>query len=296
MNGMKVVVTVNETYLYPLKVMLHSLFSTQKEPVTVFLIHAGIPSGLTAELLRFCKGYGQGFSAVQVEEDIFESAPVMRHFTKEMYYRILAPWLLPGEERVLYLDPDMIVNGSLENFFHMDLGKDVMAAVRDRPAGMDNKARLGLKDHSVYVNSGVLLMDLKKMRERKSVEDVQKFLAQNGKEMVFPDQDIINSMWEGDIRQVPDAYNLNPNVLYLKEYVQTPFPGRVRKLGRILHYMGPEKPWDKGYMGGLYLPWGRAEWHVFPERRWRILGRMLLDPVRFVYGFYLFYKNHDWKR
>ncbi len=296
MNGMKVVVTVNETYIYPLKVMLHSLFSTQKEPVEVFLIHSGLSSGQVGELRRFCTGYRQEFSEVQVENDVFEKAPVMGYFSKEMYYRILTPWLLPGEDRVLYLDPDIIVNDSLGSFFHMNLGKDAMAAVRDRPyAQIDHRKRLGLGEDAVYVNSGVILMDLKKMREKKSVEEVRRLLEERGKEMIFPDQDIINIMWEGYIRQMPDAYNLNPNILYLKEYLQMPMPQKARKMGKIVHYMGKSKPWNKGYMGGLYLFWGKAEWHVSPGRRAGILGRILLCPVRFVYGLYLFYRNHDWK-
>ncbi|MDE7285406.1 MAG: hypothetical protein K2N55_00985, partial [Lachnospiraceae bacterium] len=64
----------------------------------------------------------------------------------------------------------------------------------------------------------------------------------------------------------------------------------------IMHYIGPHKPWNGGYRGGCYSFWATAEWHVNPSRRCLLAARLLLGPWRFLYGLYLFWKNHKWKK
>ncbi len=292
---MKIVVTLNETYIYPLKVMLYSLFSTQEEPVTVILLHSDIRKEQVGELKAFCEFYGEKFSEVRIEGGLFEEAPVVRYFSKEMYYRLLCPWLLPEEDRVLYLDPDMIVNASLSSLYHMDLEGAALAAGRDRPIGMDHEKRLCLKKGTIYVNSGMLLMDLKKMREH-GKEEIFELIKERRNELLFPDQDVINLFWKDNIKVVEDAYNFNSNILYFKEYLCTPFPKKMKKYACIIHYMGKDKPWNRGYMRGMYPYWARAEWKVNPSKRLLIAGRLLLEPCRFVYGLYMFWKNHNWKK
>lgn len=292
---MKVVVTVNENYVYPLKVMLYSLFSTQEEQITVILMHTEISAASVEMLKDFCHFHKAEFLEMRIEEDFFKKAPVMEHFSKEMYYRLLCPWLLSDVDRVLYLDPDMVINDSLSSFFHMDLGGAALAAGRDRPTGMDNRARLNLNPDTVYVNSGVILMDLDKMRERRE-EDILRLLEEKKEELLYPDQDIINLFWEGSIKVVEDCYNLNANILFLKEHLCTPFPKKMKKYAKIIHYPGKDKPWNRGYKKGMYAYWARAEWHVNPSKRFLMAGRWLLEPYYFVYGFYLFLKNHDWRK
>lgn len=292
MNVMKIVVTVNENYIYPLKVMLYSLFSTQEEPVTVLLMHSDISESNVEGLKEFCASFGEELMEVKVQNDMFEDAPVMGYFSKEMYYRLLCPWILTQEERVLYLDPDLIINDSLSSLYHMNLEGAALAAGRDRPIGMDHEKRLSLQKGSVYVNSGVLLMDLKKMRERNK-EDIFRLMEERRSELLFPDQDVINLFWEGSIKMLEDACNLNPNILFLKEFLCTPFRKKMKKYAKIIHYMGKDKPWNKGYMKGMYPYWARMEWHVNPAKRPLIFGWLLLEPCRFFHGLYLFWKNHD---
>ncbi len=294
---MKVVVTVNKNYIYPLKVMLYSLFSTQEEQITVFLVHTEISAESVEMLKVFCTSLGGELLEVRIKEDTFENAPVMEHFSKEMYYRLFCPWLLLNEERVLYLDPDMIVNGSLRSLWEMELDGALMAAVRDRTIGvLGCRMKRELKKDSVYFNSGVLLMDLKRMREEIKQEEISALITKWKDDLEFPDQDILNLLCEGRIRQVEDAYNMTPILLYLKEYLGTLSKKKTRRFAKIVHYAGHDKPWNGGYRKAMYPLWARAEWYAHPQGRLRIAGRLLLEPYRFVWGLWQFVKNHDWKQ
>lgn len=294
---MKIVVTVNENYVYPLKVMLYSLFSTQEEQVTVFLIHTELSAASVEMLKAFCASLGGELLEVRIEEDIFANAPVMEYFSKEMYYRLFCPWLLLNEERVLYLDPDMIINGSLGSLWEMELDGALMAAVRDRTIEvLGCRMKCELKKDSVYFNSGVLLMDLKRIREEIKQEEISALISKWEGDLEFPDQDILNVLYEGRVRLAADSYNMTPILLYLKEYLGTLSQKKTRDFARIVHYAGNDKPWNGGYRKAMYRLWARAEWHVYPSVRLRIAGRLLLEPYRFVWGLWQFVKNHDWKQ
>lgn len=290
MRKLKIAVAVDENYIYPLKVMLYSLFMTNKEAITVFLIHTRVSEKKIMEIKTLCISHRAEFRELRLENDIFQSAPVSRYFTKETYYRLLLPWLLPQEDRVLYLDPDIIINGSLKELWNIELHEAVMAGVRDRIVMLlGTKIASELKNDTIYINGGVLLMNLKQIRKVSSPEKIMSVISEREKDLELQDQDLINLMWEGQILLVDDIFNLNPNFLYLKEYLSMPFR---KNSWKIIHYMGVEKPWNKGYMGSGYLLWAKAEWHVYPNNRGQILGKIVLDPVRYIYGLYKFIKNH----
>lgn len=294
---MKVVVTVNENYVYPLKVMLYSLFSTQEEPVTVFLIYTDLSAASVEMLKAFSASLGGELLEVRIEEDPFEKAPVMQHFSKEMYYRLLCPWLLPSEERVLYLDPDIIVNDSLRSLWEMELDGALLAAARDRTIeALGSRTKYKLKKDSVYFNSGVLLMDLKRMREEIKREEVRALMIDRKEDLEFPDQDMLNLLCEDRFKLIENAYNLAPIFLYPKEYLGTLSKKRTKHFAKIVHYAGPKKPWNSGYRRAMFPLWARAEWHTHPSSRLRIAGRLLLEPYRFAWGLWPYIKNHDWKK
>lgn len=120
---MNIAVTINDTYFYPLYIMLNTLFSKHENiQIHVYLIHSRVSEKNKKRLEQLCRRHGGKFTEIFVSEEEFSDAPSFSYFTKEMYYRILAAKLLPETvERVLYLDPDLIVTDNLEEFYHMSM-------------------------------------------------------------------------------------------------------------------------------------------------------------------------------
>ena len=75
---------------------------------------------------------------------------------------------LINQERVLYLDADIIVNGSLADFYYSDLEGAPVGVVKDYCA-WDNFSfpYLDANVSTNYFNSGVLLIDTVKWRENR---------------------------------------------------------------------------------------------------------------------------------
>lgn len=60
---------------------------------------------------------------------MFDDAPVSKKYPQEMYYRLLAPLFLPDYvEKVLYLDPDILVINPVRPLWEMELNGYVFAA------------------------------------------------------------------------------------------------------------------------------------------------------------------------
>ena len=101
----------------------------------------------------------------------------------------------------------------------------------------------------------------------------------------FPDQDLINTLYEDQIAVVDDRYNLNANILWAKEwlvYSLAPFLPNVRPA--VIHFPGLRKPWRGRYAGNLYGQYWSREWKYSPHRSLRLFLRVFKIPVLIIWG------------
>lgn len=115
--------------------------------------------------------------------------------------------ILPANiDKVLLLEGDTIVTGSLKEFYETDISDYYIAAADDLQSKW-YKRKLGMRDNSPYVNCGVVLYNLKKWREDNITEKIMSILK-TGKHMLFYDvQDIINCVVEGYVKIFPPRFN-----------------------------------------------------------------------------------------
>lgn len=261
---MNLLLTLDENYLLPCKVMLDSFFASnpQEKDVTVYLLHSAIPGGKLAELDSFCAGFGAKLIPVAVEPTLFENAPTSKRYPKEMYYRLLSPLILPRQvERVLYLDPDMLIINPLRPLWEQNLGGNVFAAASHtgltEMANEINQRRLDTEHE--YFNSGVMLIDLKAARSLVTAEDVFRCVSEHEKELILPDQDVFNMLYGKQTLPVEDVlwnYDVRNYAKYLIRSSGSHDLNWVMDNTAVLHFCGKNKPWHADYknpFGMLYL-------------------------------------------
>ena len=208
---MNILVTLDRNYLPPLRVMLGSLL--RNDPGETFEIYA-IGDGLMPEdwaaLEELCASRGR-IHPLEVPADLFADAPVARYWTRAMYYRLLAAELLPRSlDRVLYLDPDILVINPVRALYDTDLEGDLMAAATHTGllAGITdpvNRLRLENYEAEAYYNSGVLVMDLSAMRREVRPGDIFDYAREHADILLLPDQDVLNGLYGGQILGVDDS-------------------------------------------------------------------------------------------
>jgi lipopolysaccharide biosynthesis glycosyltransferase len=137
-----------------------------------------------------------------------------KYITSATYIRLKLPSIFPKIGRLLYLDGDVIVQDDLRELFEMDLDGKCIAGSPDFGMCIDSVnwdkvdyIRNTLPDYETeYVNAGVLLMDLDKLREC-GFEETCKKLYDERTDFIFADQDIINFGLQGKKKLFPVYWN-----------------------------------------------------------------------------------------
>lgn len=265
---MNILVCFNSNYYMPALVLLKSLLVNNRwcEEMRIYVLYADLKP---EEIRRFSQvAEESGFAKaifLPVGKDKFQDAPLhLKWITRETYYRLLAQEMLPADvERVLYLDVDMIVMGSLEEFYHQDFeGKLLVACNRRGPGGVDPKLleQLTLPRDTIYFNAGTLLYDLAGQRREIDPGILYEYPVLFHKQLRYGDQDVLNAVFYG-LTKFADwrIYNCCDFAILRQRDVE-----RTMGRCRIFHYNGMGKPWTEMYWGKMAgLFWSYAE--LLPE-------------------------------
>lgn len=163
----------------------------------------------------------------------------LHHFTQANYLRLLLPDLLPHEQKILYLDCDLIVNKSLAALYDTNISGYKYAGVIDRNGSDSSKIDPIFKQN--YVNSGVLLMNLKALREDNSLEKMEGLYKQYASTITWVDQCLINIYAHDQIFMLDDKYNFQVHAFSFDKKRWS----EVSKNIFIYHFVGGTKPWHR---------------------------------------------------
>ena len=177
-----------------------------------------------------------------------ESLPSSERFTSAIWHRIFLPNLLPGLDRILYLDADVIACHDLRPLWDVDLDGYWLAAVDNvfQPNHRRRPGNLGL-ERKDYFNSGVLLMNLAEMRRDRKTADLLELVAARGSEFEWPDQDALNVGLGARRLRLHPRWNATNALWQRWSYGQlNPVAHwRARRNPGLRHFEGPgaNKPW-----------------------------------------------------
>ncbi|MDU5535240.1 MAG: glycosyltransferase family 8 protein, partial [Anaerococcus sp.] len=215
---MNILVSCDTNYIKPLKTMFYSLFLTNKTNIDIYIMHSSISDENIKLLEDFVKEQSNNKARlinVRVEDE-FSGALTTFYYTSEMYYRLLAYKYLPEDlDRVLYLDPDILVLNSLETLYKSDFCDNLfMAAIHTIPTVQSaNKARLKVtsekSDIVNYYNSGILMINLARARQNSYEDKIVKYINSTPKAgLMMPDQDLLNVVFRKEIKEISELkYN-----------------------------------------------------------------------------------------
>ena len=260
---MNVLVTLNDNYIQPLKVMLTSFFQFNGQGHKIFFLYSDVKEENMQEVEALIRENTSELFPIWMDGVITEQIPVFRYFTMEMYYRLFAGMVLPvSEKRVLYLDPDILIRGNLHSMYETDLEGMVMAGVEDNAIKTllsEHKRKIGYEDQERYINSGVLLMDLERLRDVFKPKEMYRILEEKRKILEYPDQDVINLLFRGQIKVLERKYNYNTGYGNAKEMLKYLLYGfhKEKKYAVIVHFMGASKPWHADYFGKFLIEYRR---------------------------------------
>lgn len=262
--------TDNENnYLQHLGVAIASILkNTQtKKTIDIYLLNSGKIKKKDIKKIKQVTKIKENVNLypVKIDKQIFDNFFMLpnSHFALATYYRFIIPSMLNNLSKLIYLDCDLVVKDDIENLYNIDLDDYYVAGVQDL-IGRCNQQRLKLDKTNYYINAGVLLMNLEKMRKEDVSNKLIKCSIEKKDEIYWLDQDILNIVMEGKIKYLDLAWNLQ----YFYPGEKVDYEPEVFKKAlenpKIIHFIGHIKPWDilsnrpneKEYFKYLkYTPW-----------------------------------------
>lgn len=242
---------LNKKYVPYTAVMLSSLCTNNKESVRAFLLHSELEQTDIKLLQTILQQFDIEIVFLKIDSNLFDARILTTDlWSIEAYYRLLLLDILPeGIERLLYLDVDIIVNGSLEEFYRLDFKENEIIATEDA-CGFQSVEDYSDKQKEMfapmfalgyrYFNSGVMLLNIAQMRKKYSFHTYLDAIEEWNFQMTAPDQDILNYVhWQRVVYVDPLRYDLFSHRAHHMKMTYE----QVKNEAVIVHYTA-EKPWD----------------------------------------------------
>lgn len=193
--------------------------------------------------------------------------------------RLALPSLLKDFDVVLNLDCDTLVRADVSELFRYDLDEYCMGGVPDMiyytVVNIDPKEekyitdkvfnKLKLDKLSDYLNAGLLLLNLKKIRAEYTQEQIMDYAIDGDNFYRCYEQDTFNGLFKGKKLALPPAWNWfvedcikrgergrSPSDEYLQSYYD------AEENVKLFHYVGASKPWQSAVQTGAGSWWATA--------------------------------------
>lgn len=235
LNVLPVVTGSDDNYALGVAGLLASLGRTN-QGVDLTILSLGISKENQGRLLALGQACGVNTRVIEIDQSLVERLQIKRkHITAATFLRLLIPALFPDAGNLLYLDCDMSVVGSLLPLQDIDLGDNLIGAVKDTHPHDAPPGSLPTDE----INAGMLLMNIPAWISEKVAETCLDLLSDPGTGFAFEDQSAINNVCAGRIQYLPQAWNTQASYSGQQDYLFTT-PEDVR----ILHFVGDIKPWN----------------------------------------------------
>ena len=292
-NNVPIIFSANDFYRPYLSVVLESIVenSNIKNNYDIIVMNKDITNASKKRLLKIVSNkdnFSLRFLNIGSLEGRFKKLFLRGHFTIETWFRLLMPETLPEYKKVLYMDADLVVNNDVAKLYNTNIDGYLLGACHDADtAGLYNGYEptkkkymddiLKIKKPYNYFQAGVLLFNLEEFRKQLSTNEMIEFAASYDWELL--DQDVLNYLAQDKVKFVDMAWNVMYDWLWIRrkeiisfapKYLQDEYD-EAHSNPYVIHYAGPDKPWNDPSVDYADLFWKYARNTCFYEE---LIARM----------------------
>lgn len=281
---MNIMMGINDNYVFPTKVMLTSLCENnrfEKHYIYILYDKRNLKEKNIKDIQLLEKRLNLKINPIEIDANLFSECPTNYHLSIETYFRFLAQDVLPQDiERVLWLDADMIIIKSLKDFYYQDFeNKSIVVCKTANPNASDFLRRLDLGINVGYFNAGIILFNLKAIRERINTQIFFECIKMNKEKIVWLDQDVLNIVFANDKKLLEEqVYNwtfFSDTVFSKRDLVD------IEEKVYVLHYIGGEKPWHVTYQNKAI-----KYFRKYARKQEKLIASLKFDVCRFYKMFW----------
>ena len=227
-----------------------------------------------------------------VDMNLFSGYKKTDYYPVEMLFTTILP-LVINQEKIIYLDCDLVVNSSLKELWDIDFEDNYICAVEDAN-GKKYVKNFNMNKNSKFFNTGVMLINSKKWIE----DDIPKrainmAIEKTGTKFGY-DQTVLNILFEGKVKFVDLKWNLQycPINLYPTYESKKEYKNAI-KSANIVHYIGDYKPWKLGFSNFSPKQKDYFKYHKMTEYKWENYKKwLIMDKLLSYRGIFAYIKRY----
>ncbi len=240
LNEIPVFYAVDDKYIPFLAVSLGSLIANTTESNNYAI--KVLTTGISNENIEKIKKYEKENVTIEFVnlskqlEEIKDKLYTRNYFSNTTYFRLFIPEIYPEYNKAIYIDSDTVVLEDIAKLYSDDMGDNLISAVSDGAVQSIDIFKdyvekvVGVSDYNYYFNAGMIVMNLKELREYKFQEKFL-YLLEKIRFEVAQDQDYLNRLCKGRVKLIDSSWNTMPIM------------GIQDKQPKIIHYNLGAKPW-----------------------------------------------------
>ena len=283
MQEISIVLASDNNYAMYMFVTILSILKNAKKDsfLNFYLLLSPDVSTKNKDLLikHTAKYKNKNFTFIDMKDSFKDQKIVCQHITNSTYYRLKMAELI-NQDKVLYLDTDIIIKKDLQDFYNIDFEDNYIIGIKTFITAFAKEYlyRNGLKDSSNYINAGVTIWNLKKIRE----ENITPILCEEAKKNHnVVDQDVINIVFNIPVHII--KMGLTKKELHQQEILK--FFGGIKTFKEIIsnpyiiHYTSKDKPWNQ--FTKYWLDWWKYGVQT-PYRNSLMFNFLILNNINFL--------------
>ena len=260
MKNLVLIINEKNSYGRHLGATLLSILKNSKVDWNINIIYENFSFETKHKLDEIVKSYNSKINYIEMDKEILKKFKVGKgtHLSSIVFARLFIPEFLKNEDRAIYLDCDIVVLKQLEELYEMDLnGKSIGVILDGKKDQKSSLQRLNLSSDRTYFNAGVMVMDLKSLRENGKFLKTIDYCLNPDRELQLNEQDALNIIFENDYVTNDVIWNYTHGNSEENRYTED-------EIG-IVHFTGDIKPWDCR----SYSPYKHLYWRYLNETPWK---------------------------
>lgn len=251
-NRFAIVTSFDAIYMNYSKVMVQTLCENYhgKTKLNLFCL---VPDSLLEKQTEYINSFScDNINIKFVSSDKFNKADYFverEQYTKNAWHRIFVGSLFPNLDKILYLDPDIIIMRDIAPVLEYKTWMPIAAYIEDD--FQEHCLEVYDNQDMIYFSDGVFIADLNAWREK----EFEKKLIQYAKthNTKFVDQDAINFVMREHVQPLPVTFNFFVDKAELYWTVKDPL---------IVHFSGPVKPWKEDMLDNKFVDAWRKKYKL----------------------------------
>jgi lipopolysaccharide biosynthesis glycosyltransferase len=164
-NFINICMALDNNIIYPTLVSMTSALENNNNKKNLLVYYLLLSEDFKKENIEKFESLKKNYPVIinyYIIPNIFDNFKKWTHRTYCHYYKIIIPMLFPNLERILYLDTDTLIFKDLSKMYNLDFNHNYIIGAQATDKYIIKKFNAKIK---IYVNAGVILFNIKKIRK-----------------------------------------------------------------------------------------------------------------------------------